>query len=530
MEGDDQLDEFDEAAGAGSAGAEEVPIDDYKPITSLSSSVIIYESFDGEWDDHWIHSATDGYEGKFKVLEALHLEGVRGDVQLTMPELAKRYGLFQRFGAPVEFSGEAAVPALVVQYEVQLQEGLSCGGAYVKLISAGEVADEFDGTELDGETPYSIMFGPDKCGTESKVHFIFRHKNPKTGVWEEKHMTDRPLVRVDEATHAYTLVVRSDNSFELLIDGESVRSGSLLSSDDFDPPMQLPEVIDDPTDSKPADWVDAETIDDPEAERPAWADAEPFIADPDDVKPDGWLDDGPEMVPDPEAEMPADWDEEEDGEWVAPLVPNPVCDEVGCGHWAPRQISNPEYQGKYTPPQIPNPAYKGPWKARQIPNPAYYGVVSDAFTELAPIHGLAFELWTMSPGIAFDNVLVSTSEADAATARSLGWRPKYDRHAELIRRELEKRKPKFTDQASDAMNYLLTIGLANPLLGLAVALGIVLLPLLLCCLCCAGSETQEYVVEEYSDDEADDDDDDGSDAEPLPKASGSVSRRARRKD
>ena len=28
------------------------------------------------------------------------------------------------------------------------------------------------------------------------------------------------------------------------------------------------------------------------------------------------------------------WDDEEDGDWVAPTVPNPKCDEVsGCGKW-----------------------------------------------------------------------------------------------------------------------------------------------------------------------------------------------------
>ncbi len=31
------------------------------------------------------------------------------------------------------------------------------------------------------------MFGPDKCGMSSKVHFIVRFKNPVTGEVEEKH-------------------------------------------------------------------------------------------------------------------------------------------------------------------------------------------------------------------------------------------------------------------------------------------------------------------------------------------------------
>jgi hypothetical protein len=36
--------------------------------------------------------------------------------------------------------------------------------------------------------------------------------------------------------------------------------------------------------------------------------------------PEGWLEDGPAQVPDPQAQMPADWDADEDGEWVPPLV------------------------------------------------------------------------------------------------------------------------------------------------------------------------------------------------------------------
>ena len=31
------------------------------------------------------------------------------------------------------------------------------------------------------------MFGPDKCGSDSKFHFIFRHVNPLNQSVEEKH-------------------------------------------------------------------------------------------------------------------------------------------------------------------------------------------------------------------------------------------------------------------------------------------------------------------------------------------------------
>ena len=38
------------------------------------------------------------------------------------------------------------------------------------------------------QTPYTIMFGPDRCGSESKLHFIFRHVNPNNKTIEEKHV------------------------------------------------------------------------------------------------------------------------------------------------------------------------------------------------------------------------------------------------------------------------------------------------------------------------------------------------------
>lgn len=37
--------------------------------------------------------------------------------------------------------------------------------------------------------------------------------------------------------------------------------------------------------------------------------------------------------------------DEEDGDWIAPLVPNPKCEDVaGCGPWTQPKIRNPEYK------------------------------------------------------------------------------------------------------------------------------------------------------------------------------------------
>jgi calnexin len=92
------------------------------------------------------------------------------------------------------------------------------------------------------------MFGPDKCGATNKVHLIIRHRNPVSGIWEEKHLKHAPSVPADEMTHLYTLTIRNDNTFEVRVDQEVKREGSLL--EEFDPSFLAPKEIDDPTDHK----------------------------------------------------------------------------------------------------------------------------------------------------------------------------------------------------------------------------------------------------------------------------------------
>lgn len=63
--------------------------------------------------------------------------------------------------------------------------------------------------QFQDRTPYTIMFGPDKCGEDYKLHFIFRHQNPLNKDFEEKH-AKRPDVDLkkfytDKKTHLYTL-------------------------------------------------------------------------------------------------------------------------------------------------------------------------------------------------------------------------------------------------------------------------------------------------------------------------------------
>lgn len=315
---------------------------------------------------------------------------------------------------------------LVVQYEVRLQEGLTCGGAYIKLYQS---TPDFTAATVTPNTPYVIMFGPDKCGSTDKVHFIIRWRNPVSGEYEEKHLVSPPKTKTaDKNVHLYTLVIRPDDTYAIKIDDEVEKEGKL--AEDFSPSILPPAEIDDSSDRKPADWVDTAEIADPAASKPeGWDENAPMsIPDDDAVKPEGWLDDEPEFVPDPTAVKPEGWDEEEDGEWVAPTIANPKCeaDGPGCGVWTRPTKRNPAYKGKWKAPMIPNPAYIGEWKPRKIQNPSFF--TDDALHRLGgqAIGGVGVEVWTMNGGMLFDNFLVARNEDSASSFAQGTWRPKFD--------------------------------------------------------------------------------------------------------
>lgn len=373
-----------------------------------------HESFGSGWDSRWVHSEQAKYEGRFVV------EAPKGfsEPALKVPEKAKHYGIATVLPEPVDPSD-----TLVLQYDLKVSNGLTCGGAYLKFLTADE---SFSASDLKDDSPYSVMFGPDKCGSTNKVHLILRHKSPKTGSIEEKHLKYPPVVESDDLTHVYTAILYpANNSYAVLIDGEEKKAGSLF--DDFDPPVNPPAEIPDPDDSKPDDWIDEPKIADPAATKPEdWdEDAPEYIEDEAAEKPEGWLDDEPLEVDDPDAVKPEDWDDEEDGDWEPNRVANPLCkDGPGCGAWVRPTTRNPEYKGKWTAPLIDNPEYKGPWKARDIPNPEFYEDAAP-LEHIGSVGAVAIEIWTMDDGYFFNNVAVTNSPEEAAALRASTWAPRH---------------------------------------------------------------------------------------------------------
>ncbi|KAJ6646378.1 Calnexin, partial [Pseudolycoriella hygida] len=424
------------------------------------------------------------YDGEWSVEEPRR-PILKGDLGLVLKSKAKHAAISSRLNKPFVFADQP----LIVQYEVQLQvmklvekvadrintrslessssldgglkrnllnhyvrqlytrldDGQECGGAYIKLLSSGK--ETTDLKQFNDMTPYTIMFGPDKCGNDIKLHFIFKHTNPLNGSVTEKHCR-KAKERIEEPfkdkqPHLYQLIVRPDNTYTISVDHKVVNEGSLLT--DFTPPVNPPKLIDDVTDIKPADWDEREKISDPDAKRPDdWNEDEPpQIPDISTSKPEGWLDDEETMIPDVNAVKPDDWDPEMDGEWEPPLVANPVCEKaVGCGLWKAPLISNPNYKGKWRAPLIDNPNYQGKWAPRKIENPDYYEDLNPF--KMATIAAVGIELWTMSADILFDNIIITSDEYAAND-----WAAKtYD----LKRMQIDKESETFATRVINVTN------------------------------------------------------------------------------
>ncbi|XP_061896001.1 calnexin [Entelurus aequoreus] len=356
------------------------------------------------------------YDGKWEV-EEMKDSKLPGDKGLVLKSRAKHHAISAQLLRPFIFDNDP----LIVQYEVNFQSGIDCGGAYVKLLTQ---TSDLDLDQFVDKTPYTIMFGPDKCGEDYKLHFIFRHKNPITGEYEEKHAkkpdADLRTYYTDKKTHLYTLVVNPDNSFEVLVDQTVVNSGNMLT--DMSPPINPLAEIEDPDDHKPEDWDERPKIQDPDAVKPEdWdEDAPAQIADDNAVKPEGWLDDEPEYIGDPDAVKPEDWDEDMDGEWEAPQIPNPACEAApGCGAWKRPMMDNPDYKGKWKAPMIDNPSYQGIWKPRKIPNPDFFEDLHPF--RMSPFSAVGLELWSMTSDIFFDNFFITNDRNVAERWAADGW-------------------------------------------------------------------------------------------------------------
>ncbi|XP_039837629.1 calreticulin-like isoform X3 [Panicum virgatum] len=296
-------------------------------VAAVAGEVFFQEKFEGSclcpdgWESRWVKS--DWKKDENMAGEWNHTSGKwNGDAEDKGIQTSEDYRFYAISAEYPEFSNKGKT--LVLQFSVKHEQKLDCGGGYVKLLG-GDV----DQKKFGGDTPYSIMFGPDICGySTKKVHAILT----KDG---KNHLIKKDVpCETDQLTHVYTLIIRPDATYSILIDNEEKQTGSVYEHWDILPPKK---------------------------------------------------------IKDPEAKKPEDWDDEEDGEWTAPTIPNPEYK----GPWKQKKIKNPNYQGKWKAPMIDNPDFKD--------DPYIY-----AFDSLKYI---GIELWQVKSGTLFDNIIITDDPA-----------------------------------------------------------------------------------------------------------------------
>ncbi|KAI8556035.1 hypothetical protein RHMOL_Rhmol05G0221600 [Rhododendron molle] len=308
-------------------------------VHSSLSEIIFEERFEDGWQSRWVKSdwkKSEGKAGSFKHT-AGKWSGDPDDKGIQTSSDAKHYAISAKLP---EFSNKDRT--LVLQYSIKFEQDIECGGGYIKLLSGFVNQKKFG-----GDTPYSVMFGPDLCGTQTKkLHVILSYQGQNYPIKKDLEC------ETDKLTHFYTLILRPDATYSILIDNRERDSGSMYTDWDILPPRKIKDV----NAKKGYDSIPAE-------------------------------------IPDPKAKKPDNWDEDEDGIWKAPKVPNPAYK----GPWKRKKIKNPNYKGKWKIPWIDNPEFED--------DPDLY--------VMKPIKYVGIEVWQVKAGSVYDNILITDDPAYA---------------------------------------------------------------------------------------------------------------------
>lgn len=207
------------------------------------------------------------YKGVWSIEEPQIYPGLTGDKGLVLKTPAAFHAISHKFAKPFN----ATDNDLVLQYEVKCQNGLSCGGSYIKLLEG-----DFDPEVFSSATPYRIMFGPDKCGSSDKSQLVVKRFDEKAGNYKESLLKFPPVSIAGDITTLYTLIIKKNFDIEIRYDGKVAMAGNLMNDRELMEPYLFLEN----------------------------SNVAKYIANPDATK-------------------PAIWNDEEDGPWIPPNIANP---------------------------------------------------------------------------------------------------------------------------------------------------------------------------------------------------------------
>lgn len=285
------------------------------------STIYFWETFDSDaWKSRWIVGQKPKRGpplGDFDVSAGSLYIDKKQQRGLIAIDDDSMYIISARFDKPFNTSGRD----LIFQYMVKNEGKIGTGSTKLKLFG-----NNFRPNTYNPKSFYEISFGQDFHDWD-RHHVEFKIMRNRS-----EYISTKPLITFhDQLTHLYTLIIFANQTYQIRMDNWVDREATL--EEDFN--YCNPQFVEDPFDEKPKDWVDQAEID-----------------DPNDLPPEEWRD-IPRLIPNPNAKKPALWNDETDGVWERPLVPNP------------------EFLIDWKPKRIKNPAFKGDWKPRIIENPEY---------------------------------------------------------------------------------------------------------------------------------------------------------------
>jgi calreticulin len=81
------------------------------------------------------------------------------------------------------------------------------------------------------------MFGPDLCGTDTKkLHVILAYNGQTYPIKKDLKC------ETDQLTHVYTLIIKPDATYSVLVDNKEREAGSLYTDWDMLPPRKIKDV------------------------------------------------------------------------------------------------------------------------------------------------------------------------------------------------------------------------------------------------------------------------------------------------
>lgn len=104
--------------------------------------------FENNYSNKWVKSDLERYYGQDIQLKPslIAVDGFEDDNGLRLVMDNRHYGLGTKFSSPFTITQN-----LVIQYDLKLEEGLPCGGAYLKLLRGDVLLNE-----LSDKSPFSI--------------------------------------------------------------------------------------------------------------------------------------------------------------------------------------------------------------------------------------------------------------------------------------------------------------------------------------------------------------------------------------